>query len=404
MLRDDIYTIIFGGGAVRGFAYVGAIKALNEMKLNYDTVVGSSVGAIVAAFVALNFSYEEIKEVFSKVNFELFRDLHFGLGNNFALSKGEVFTNWVRENLERKYYGSNYKKGKNKPITFSDLDKNLLVYTTDLLSFKCKEFSKQETPDFEIAEAVRISCSMPGLMTPVEINGKKLVDGDLLKSMPLWKLSKNLKLGVNRILEFRLEGEYENVGNNAIDFFNAIYSCMTSAATDNIISTYGAKDDFDYIKINTGNVIIIDFNMSDVMRNKMIELGYVQSMEYFTTNLLKKKKMLLDDYELISKILISLMDFIKADNIERSKLLLGELYILLANIRDMISLTTYDKIQIFKEEFIPASNGRTWYGTPKFKDKKKLLKTLTKTIFDVNSRINNLILAISRIELLKAES
>ena len=401
MAKNDIYTIIFGGGAVRGFAYVGAIKALQELKIKYDTLVGSSVGAVLAALFAVGYSYDEIKEIFMKVNFELFKDIHIGFGTNFALSKGEIFTNWMRENIEKKFYGVNYKKGKNKPVSFADIEKDLLIYTTDLIDFSCKEFSKQETPDFEIAEAVRISSSMPGLMTPVEINGKKLVDGDLLKSMPLWKLSDNLKLGKNRILEFRLEGEYDKVGNNALDFFNAIYSCMTAAATDNIINTYGNRDDFDYIKINTGNIIIIDFNMSDNTRNMLIDSGYTQTMEYLTKESVKKKKYLIEDYELISKILISLMDFIKSDNIERSKLLLGDLFIFLVEVKDIISISTYQKIINLKDEFIPASKGRSWFGKPRFKDKKKLLKTLTKAIFDVNSRINNLKLSLAKLELLQ---
>ncbi len=400
MTREDIYTCIFGGGAVRGFAYVGAVRALNEMKIKYDTLVGSSVGAILATLVAVGYSYEEIKDIFMKVNFELFRDINFSFGKDFALSKGEIFTQWVRENVEKKIYGKSYKKGKNKPVTFADLEKNLLIYTTDLLTFRCNEFSKQETPDFEIAEAVRISCSMPGLMTPVEINGKRLVDGDLLKSIPLWKLSKNLKLGRNRILEFRLEGEYEQVDNNAIDFFNAIYSCMTSAATDHIICSYGHRDDYDYIKINTGNVIILDLNMSDSMRNNLIDLGYEQSMKVLTSGLLKKKQKLIRYYDDLSKILISLMDFIKADNISRSRIILGELYIYLADVRDLISVSVLDKIKIFKECFIESSQGRTWLGKPKFKDKKILLKNLTKLIFAVNSRLNSLQLTIDKIKLL----
>ena len=76
-------------------------------------------------------------------------------------------------------------------------------------NFECKEFSRFETPDFEIASAVRISCCMPGLMKPIEYNKTLLVDGDLQKSWPMWKLSKNLLTDDDRILEFRLEGYYE---------------------------------------------------------------------------------------------------------------------------------------------------------------------------------------------------
>ena len=176
---------------------------------------------------------------------------------------------------------------------------------------------------------------------------------------------------------------------------------MTAAATDNIINTYGNRDDFDYIKINTGNIIIIDFNMSDNTRNMLIDSGYTQTMEYLTKESVKKKQYLIEDYELISKILISLMDFIKSDNIERSKLLLGDLFIFLVEVKDIISISTYQKIINLKDEFIPASKGRSWFGKPRFKDKKKLLKTLTKAIFDVNSRINNLKLSLAKLELLQ---
>lgn len=401
MAREDKYTCIFGGGAVRGFAYIGALKAMQELRLKYDTVAGSSAGAIVATLLAVGYSYDEIKEVLMKINFDLFRDIHFGLNSGFALSKGEVFTKWMRKNIEKKVYGENYVKGKNKPVTFADLDMDLLVYTTNLVKFDCQEFSKQETPDFEIAEAVRISCSMPGLMTLTEVNGKKLVDGDLLKSKPLWKLSKNLKVGINRILEFRLEGEYEKVDNNALDFFNAIYSCMTSAATDYIIDTYGYRDDFDYIKINTGDVIIIDFNMSDAMRNKLVDIGYNQSKAYLTQDIAVKKQRLLSEYEQIYKLLIPLLDFIKSNNIEKSRMLLGDMYILLADIKDSISMRVYNSITSFKDEFLISSKGRSWFGTPRFKEKKRLLKTLTRLVFEVNSRINSLNLDLQKIECLK---
>ena len=219
MTKKGSYTCIFGGGAIRGIAYIGALQAINELELVIDTLAGSSVGSIVATLVAVGYSPDEISDIFMQVNFELFRDIHFGLNKDFAISKGNVFTDWIRDLIEKKFYGDDYKKGQNKPVLFGNIDRNLVLITTDLNTFKPYEFSTFETPDFEIAEAVRISCSMPGLMVPIEINNKKLVDGDLMKGIPLWKLSKNLNNPKNRIIEFRLEGD--NVGNNcnAFEFF-----------------------------------------------------------------------------------------------------------------------------------------------------------------------------------------
>jgi NTE family protein len=186
------YTCIFGGGAARGASYAGTVKALEEIGIYPKTFAGSSVGAVFAGLMALGYNADELKDIFMHVNFELFKDIHFGFGRDFAISKGEIYLDWLRELIEQKYYGENYKKGENPPVTFKDLQKNLIIITTDLTNFGYKEFSKFETPDFEIAYAIRISSSMPGLMKPVLIDGALLVDGDLQKSWPSWKLSKNL--------------------------------------------------------------------------------------------------------------------------------------------------------------------------------------------------------------------
>lgn len=49
---------------------------------------------------------------------------------------------------------------------------------------------------------------MPGLMAPYKYNDSFLVDGDLQKASPMWRLSETLKNSESRILEFRLEGDY----------------------------------------------------------------------------------------------------------------------------------------------------------------------------------------------------
>ena len=236
------YDVIFGGGAIRGVAYLGAIKALEEVGVEIGSLAGSSVGAIFAGLIAVGYNVEELKNLFLNVNFDLFKDIHFGLGKEFALSKGEVFLDWLRDLIEKKYYGDVYKKDESVPVTFKDLNRDLVIITTDLTNFKCKEFSKYETPDFEIAKAIRISSTMPGLMPPYKMDDSELVDGDLQKSWPLWKLSKTLNSKENRILEFRLEGDYAGKGKNPIDFINTVYSCVTSIATDFIVDCYGKKD------------------------------------------------------------------------------------------------------------------------------------------------------------------
>lgn len=346
------YTCLFGGGAIRGVSYIGAVKALEELGIIPDRLAGSSVGSIFAALLAVGYNAEELKDIFIKVNFELFKDISIGLGPLFAISKGEVFLEWVRELIEKKYYGENYKKGVNPAVTFKDIKKNLVVITTNLSNFECKEFSKFDTPDYEIASAVRISCCMPGLMKPIEYNKTLLVDGDLQKSWPMWKLSKHLLNDDERILEFRLEGNYESNDISGINYANAVYSCMTAISTSFITNIYGNKDKFDYIVLNTGDIVVVDFNINEAKRNDLINSGYNQTISYFKDFLLEKKSKIRHNYSIIQAHITKIQKYIKSNNIQKAKNQMGELFMDLPELSEIIDLTDYNEIKKFRDIFL----------------------------------------------------
>ena len=346
------YTCLFGGGAIRGVSYIGAVKALEELGIIPDRLAGSSVGSIFAALLAVGYNAEELKDIFIKVNFELFKDISIGLGPLFAISKGEVFLEWVRELIEKKYYGENYKKGVNPAVTFKDIKKNLVVITTNLSNFECKEFSRFDTPDYEIASAVRISCCMPGLMKPIEYNKTLLVDGDLQKSWPMWKLSKHLLNDDERILEFRLEGNYESNDISGINYANAVYSCMTAISTSFITNIYGNKDKFDYIVLNTGDIVVVDFNINEAKRNDLINSGYNQTISYFKDFLIEKKSKIRHNYSIIQAHITKIQKYIKSNNIQKAKNQRGELFMDLPELSEIIDLTDYNEIKKFRDIFL----------------------------------------------------
>ena len=373
MTMKGSYTCIFGGGAVRGFAYIGAIKALTELDINIKTLAGSSVGSIIATFLAVGYNTEEIKELLLKVNFELFKDLHFSFGKDFALSKGIVFTNWIREAIEKKFYGDDYKKGENPPVTFGDISKNLIILTTDINTFCSVEFSTFDTPDYEIAKAVRISCSMPGLMTSVDTENTKLVDGDLLKGIPLWKLSKNINTPDTRILEFRLEGENIQNSGNTFGFLNSIYSCMTSASTDFIMDTFGDNDKYDYVKITTGDIIIIDFNLSPEVRNKLIDTGYIDSMEYLTQKFVVKKRRIAEIYKILKGYMFNIIRAIKYNDEKTTKNVFKDLFLSISDSNKFIDSDIYESLCTLKNDVFSARLAKSFFHKTKFENKEPLL-------------------------------
>lgn len=386
------YTCLFGGGAIRGLAYVGTIRAMEELGIEYDIIGGSSVGSIIAALVAVGYKSYEIENFFMKVNFDLFKDIHFGFGKPFALSKGEIFMDWLNEILKNKVEGALSKR-----ITFRDLEKTLIIISTDLKHFTAQEFSKKETPDFEVAQAAKISSSMPGLMAPYVYLDKELVDGDLLKASPMWKLSEEFKASESRILEYRLEGDYNKDEKNPISFINTIYSCVTDAATKFVSEVYGANDRYDCITINTGDVFFADFNLDKDSRRKLINLGYEQTMQYFTNYLPEKKQKLLNVYSKLSKCLKKSYKGFKAKNVEETQWWIGDIFIELCENKEIVDPNIYSQIIELKNEISNNISNFLFFYTS-FKNTKHIEELFGNLMQSLDTRIAESVLYLNKIK------
>ena len=343
------YTCLFGGGAIRGAAHVGVLNALKDLNIELTTLAGSSVGAMVAALYAVGYSPDELSEVFLSVNFELFRDISLGFNQKFALSKGEIFLEWLRELIERKFYGENYTKGQCEPVTFKDLNKNLIIITTNMKDFSCKEFSNFETPDFEVAMAVRISCCMPGLMRAVTLEDELLVDGDLMKGKPMWSLSKNIQNCTDRILEVRLEGSFAGSDQSPIEYVNGMYTCMTSSETSFISKLYGKRDRYDYLIIDTGDVVVVDFNYPGEKRQAIIDDGYKQTLSYFKEKILSKKHDIFEIYSQILDKLKQIQGCLLRKKYLAVKTSIADLFIYLSTVKDVIDSDLFEAIYLFQK-------------------------------------------------------
>lgn len=377
------YTCLFGGGAIRGLAYVGTIRALEELGVEYDIIGGSSVGSIFAALVACGYKSYELENLFMKVNFELFRDIHLGFRKGMGLSKGEIFIDWLNELISRDL------EPNRKPLTFKDIEKNLVVITTNLKDFNTQEFSKEETPDFEIAKAIRISSSMPGLMPPYKFNNGELVDGDLQKASPMWRLSETLKNSPDRILEFRLEGSGGEDKKNPLAFINTIYSCVTDVATDFVTEIYGQNDRYDCVRINTGGIFFADFNLDKESRRKLIESGYKQTMDYFKVFLPKKKEKLEQVYIKLHNYLKKAYKGLKANNVEEVQWWLGDTFIHLCENKEIIDPLIYESILFLKNSLYDATKTVLFFHT-KFGKQKELEKLALETIKALEARITDI--------------
>ena len=378
------YTCLFGGGAIRGLAYVGTIRALEELGVEYDIIGGSSVGSIFATLLACGYKSYELENLFMKVNFEVFRDIHLGIGKGLGLSKGGIFVDWLNDLILKKQ-----NKIKDKKLTFEELEQDLVIITTNLKKFDTQEFSKYQTPDFEIAKAIRISSSMPGLMPPFKYNEADLVDGDLQKASPMWRLAETLKNSQSRILEFRLEGSCSDEGKSPIAFLNTIYSCVTDVATDFVTELYGQNDRYDCVRIDTGDIFFADFNLDKESRRKLINSGYEQTMNYFKNILPKKKENLEVIYSKLAKYLKEVYKGLKSNNVEEVQWWLGDVFILMCENKEIIDPNIYNQIVELKNLLMQSVTTVLFFHT-KFKNHKKLKEAMKIALNSVNERIAEL--------------
>lgn len=363
------YFCIFGGGAIRGLAYLGALRAMHELGVSIKAFAGSSVGALLAVYAAMDYTYDEFREHFDVVNFELFRDVQLNLAKNFAISKGEHFLEWIREGVEKKFYKQDYVKGKNDPVTFKDIDKDVFVITTNLNGCNPYIFSKYTTPDFEVAQAVWVSTAMPGLLSPFEYDKNLLIDGDMMKSWPMWRVNSLLCPEDCRIIEFRLEGAkcWSQVP-NSVDYLNAVFATMSNFATDYIMSTYQPKDKFDYVKIDTDHVLPVQFTLPQKQRERLIQLGYDTTIKYFKEDLVLKKKNLLPLYKIILDHLIKTKNSLSNSNIIMAKSHICDLFVYLCDSKRYIDTSIYDKIVKFKDCFFSNVSESFFFHKMKLKD------------------------------------
>ncbi|MFZ3042699.1 MAG: patatin-like phospholipase family protein [Thiobacillus sp.] len=150
-------ALVLGGGAARGFAHIGVIKALEAQGIAPDIVVGTSAGSVVGALYASGMSGFELQSLALQVKEDMLAD--WTLPNRGVL-KGAALQDFINQNV------------KNLPI--QKLPKPLGVVATDLQSGERALFRYGNT-----GMAVRASSAVPGMFQPVEIGGRDYVDGGL---------------------------------------------------------------------------------------------------------------------------------------------------------------------------------------------------------------------------------
>ncbi len=382
-MKKDYFCILAGGG-VRGTAYVGVMKALRELNINISGLAGSSVGAIFAAFFALGYTPDEVKELLYKVNYQSFRDLYIPMKGDFGFFKGDEVYNWIKAIIEKKFYGSGREKNL-PPVTFKDIGCDLVVVATDISYTKFKEFNRVKTPDVEIAHAVRCSISLPGFFKPVWENDRCLVDGDFINNFPLWLMESEIIKNTNsKILEFRLESsEKPRDIFNFVDYFSAILDTNYNIATQTLVQEFGRNDQFEIIKIDTGRVKVIDFGISNSEKEQMIKDGYSYAKKYLDYEMPAKKRNINQIYTRLKQEIYELKKNIIKTKIPESSVNIGKISVLFTENKSYIHKILYNNFLDLQKSYQNNLMPVKYLGVTLLREKKAFITKIDRILADI---------------------
>jgi NTE family protein len=165
--KKPVIGLALGGGAARGFAHIGVIKALESQGIFPNLVVGTSAGSVIAALYASGYRGTELQKIALSLDEAAITDWALPFSGRFGgMIKGDALQAMVNRLV------------KNQAI--ENMSMPLGIVGTDLQTGNGVLFQRGDT-----GQAVRASCSIPGVFQPTIIQGREYVDGGLVSPVPV---------------------------------------------------------------------------------------------------------------------------------------------------------------------------------------------------------------------------
>lgn len=324
VMNNQYKNLVFSGGGILGIAYIGMLEYLYEIQLIPDIkrVAGTSAGAITACITSFNLPFIETKRIADSLNYSKVPSTTDPSEFNFFSKNGKAKLDKVFVNAECAYrlitkygwYSSSYfyywikrqiaeqfdVKKKAPPYTFLDFAnpsihkggrkfKDLYIIGTDISSKTSCVFSVEDTPHMEVAEAVRISMSVPlffeSIKSTYETANKKdkpkiYSDGGIMYNYPI-TLFDDDGPSFQTIGAFFSRNCPPSEIDNLVEFIMNLLSCINAVQSQLI---YTDPENIQRsIQIYTGDISSLDFDVKvgDETYTFLYNQGYKAAENYF---------------------------------------------------------------------------------------------------------------------------
>lgn len=244
-------SIVIAGGSLRIISFLGCLRYLEEhdMLRFVRNCVGSSAGALLCFCIALKYTSSEARD-FLKSHLcgasggiaDCTAEDVFNLFSQYGVDRGNKLSKFIGDIL--------FEKTGKRDITFMDLAKdhgmNLVVCVTNLSKERHEYLCVDNTPELSVVTALRVTCSIPFVFTPVTINGDVFLDGGLLNNFPLDYFHADRQ---HDILGFNIKSANYQKTDNFMQYFCFVVNCMMEKFGSNAI-----------MNCPTQNVLTLEFD------------------------------------------------------------------------------------------------------------------------------------------------
>jgi len=169
-------VLVLGGGGMRGMAHIGVLRAMRTLGIEYDAIVGTSIGSLVGAMAAGGYPLEDIEAMVATVQKEDYFKLNF---LKFVL-KGT--------RAPSMYSGDTFKESLARvlpKVSFKDMPVPFYCNAVRLETGGTVFWGSPGFDDIPLVDAVYSSCALPGIFEPYERDGYSYMDGGMVDSLPL---------------------------------------------------------------------------------------------------------------------------------------------------------------------------------------------------------------------------
>ena len=178
-MTRELKNIIFSGAGFKGWAYIGAIRALNRKVpfTSIDQVIGVSAGAVIGLFYVLQINHQTLMNYFLNLKLENYIDIDI---DSFLVNESIIHGQKYKQTIEH-FLGT-------ENVTFQELyNRTGKIFTTcafNITQSRLDYFNKEITPDVLVIDAIMGSSALPILLPSYKINQDYYYDGAICNNCP----------------------------------------------------------------------------------------------------------------------------------------------------------------------------------------------------------------------------